>query len=230
MNETILIVDDEPRFIRLLDANLVSAGYKVIVANNGLEAIDQVVNNSPLLVLMDVMMPKMDGLTALQRIREFSNIPIVMLTAKGKESDRILGLDRGADDYIVKPFSADVLIARVKAVLRRAQISDTSGQKISFQHGDLIINFAKAEVSVKDELVFLSTTEYKLLLQFAQNVGKVISAETLLSSVWGEEYSDDKEILWVCISRLRQKLEGNPKKPEHIRTKSGVGYIMPILE
>ncbi len=229
MSETILIVDDEPRFIRLLDANLVSEGYSVIVANNGLEAIDQVVNNSPSLVLMDIMMPKMDGLTALQRIREFSNIPIVMLTAKGKESDRILGLDRGADDYIVKPFSADVLIARVKAVMRRAQVSDDSGRTIKFQHGDLSINFAKASVTTNDEPVFLSTTEYKLLLQFAQNVGKVVSADSLLTNVWGEEYKDDKEILWVCISRLRQKLEENPKKPEHIKTKSGLGYIMPIL-
>lgn len=229
MSKKILVVDDESRFIRLLDANLVSAGYDVIVAKDGLEAIEQVVTNSPNLVLMDIMMPNMDGLTALKRIREFSNVPIVMLTAKGKESDRILGLNHGADDYIVKPFSADVLIARVKAVLRRANIEDTSSKIIKFQYGGLDINFAKATVYLNNEKVYLSTTEYRLLLQFAQNVGKVISTEDLLSNVWGIEYKDDKEILWVCISRLRQKLEENPKKPKHIKTKSGVGYIMPIL-
>ena len=227
MSNKILAVDDEPRFIKLLEANLTAAGYQVITAFNGLEAVEKVVNERPDLVLLDVMMPELDGFSALERIREFSIIPVIMLTAKGEEADRIEGLNRGADDYIVKPFSANELLARVQAVLRRAQMTTESGQPNIFEHDELKIDYAKAEVSRNGEPVFLSATEYRLLLQFAHNVGQTLTPEDLLSNVWGEEYSEDKEILWVCISRLRQKLEENPKKPKHIVTRSGMGYTMP---
>lgn len=229
MTEKILTVDDEPRFTRLVEVNLSTAGYEVLTASDGKSAIDIVVNQSPDLVLLDVMMPEMSGFEALDRIREFSNLPVIMLTAKGEEADRVEGLNRGADDYIVKPFSAEELLARVRAVLRRAQIQPPTGQNRIFTHDTLEIDLAKAEVSLSGEPVFLSATEYRLLLQFAHNVGESLTAEHLLTNVWGTEYAEDKEILWVCISRLRQKLEENPKKPTHIVTRSGVGYTMPSL-
>lgn len=227
MTEKILTVDDEPRFTKLIDANLTAEGYQVIIANDGHTALDLVIKDPPNLVLLDVMMPEINGFEVLSRIREFSNIPIIMLTAKGEEGDRVEGLNRGADDYIVKPFSASELLARVKAVLRRAKISEPKEQDRIFTHGDLSIDLAKAEVTVDDELVYLSATEYRLLLQFVHNLGETVTAEHLLTNVWGDEYADDKEILWVCISRLRQKLESDPKHPRHIVTKSGVGYTMP---
>lgn len=230
MTAQILIVDDEPRYVRLMEANLVSEGYQVIKATNGQEAVDAVDKFHPDLVLLDVMMPVLSGFDACARIREFSNVPIVMVTAKGDEQDRVKGLDVGADDYIVKPYSATELLARVRAVLRRAQLSGGSFQQSTFNHGDLRIDFARAEVFVDETTIFLSATEYRLLLQFAQNLGRVMTSEELLENVWGDEYRNDKEILWVSISRLRQKLEQNPKSPEHIVTRAGLGYSMPRLE
>jgi len=227
MTAQILVVDDEPRYVRLMEANLVSEGYQVIKASNGQEAVDAVDQYHPDLVLLDVMMPVISGFDACERIREFSNVPIVMVTAKGDEQDRVKGLDVGADDYIVKPYSATELLARVRAVLRRAQLSGGSFQQSTFVHGNLKIDFARAEVFRNEEIVFLSATEYRLLLQFAQNLGRILTSEELLENVWGHEYRDDKEILWVSISRLRQKLEENPKSPKHIVTRAGLGYSMP---
>ncbi len=182
------------------------------------------------LILMDVMMPNLDGFAACQRIRQFSNVPIIILTAKGEEQDRVRGLDMGADDYLVKPFSATELLARVRAVLRRSQVSKDVSQSRFFEHDNLRIDFARAEVWRGNQAVFLSATEYRLLLQFAHNVGVVMSAEDLLASVWGQEYRNDKEILWVSIARLRQKLEEDAHAPKHIVTRSGLGYLMPPLE
>lgn len=228
MNDTILTVDDEPRFIRLIEANLNAADYNVLTATEGEQALEIIVEKKPDLVLLDVMMPGMNGFEVLDRIRKFSNIPVIMLTAKGEESDRVEGLNRGADDYVVKPFSATELLARVKAVLRRSKIvTSVPLESPKLIHGNLVIDVAKAEVYVNDEPVLLSATEYRLLLQFAHNLGETLTAEYLLTNVWGEEYAEDKEILWVCISRLRQKLEEDPKKPMHIVTRSGVGYLMP---
>ena len=226
MGAKILVVDDEPRYLRLMEANLVTEGFQVFKATNGQEAVDVVVEKNPDLVLLDVMMPILDGFAACERIREFSNVPIIVVTARGSENDRVRGLDLGADDYIVKPFSATELLARVRAVLRRVQTSGSAFQQAIFTHGDLRIDFARAEVFKNDKIVFLSATEYRLLLQFAHNVGAVLTSEQLLTDVWGQEYRDDKEILWVSISRLRQKLENDPKKPQHIVTRSGLGYTM----
>jgi len=225
----ILIVDDEPRYLRLMEANLITEGFQVLKATYGLEAVDIVVEKHPDLVLLDVMMPILDGFAACERIREFSNVPVIVVTARGSEGDRVRGLDLGADDYIVKPFSATELLARVRAVLRRAQSSGGAFQQSVFMHGNLRIDFARAEVFKDDKIVYLSATEYRLLLQFAHNVGSVLTAEQLLMDVWGPEYRDDKEILWVSISRLRQKLENDVKNPQHILTRSGLGYTMPPL-
>ncbi len=225
----ILVVDDEPRYLRLLEANLLTEGYDVLTASDGLQAIDIFSSNPVELILLDVMMPRLDGFATCQRIRQYSNVPIIVLTARGEEQDRVRGLDLGADDYLVKPFSATELLARVRAVLRRSQVSKESGQERFFEHGDLRIDFARAEIWKGNQPIFLSATEYRLLLQFAHHVGKIMTAEELLTSVWGPEYKTDKEILWVSIARLRQKLEEDAHEPKHIVTRSGLGYLMPPL-
>lgn len=229
MTTRILVVDDEPRYLRLMEANLITEGYQVIKATNGQEAVDKVATQHPELVLLDIMMPVLDGFSACERIREFSSVPIIIVTARGEEGARVRGLDLGADDYIVKPFSATELLARVRAVLRRVKTSGSTQQSV-FNHGNLRIDFARAEVFRNERVVFLSATEYRLLLQFAHNLGQVLTSEDLLSNVWGPEYAEDKEILWVSISRLRQKLEDDPKNPIHIVTRSGLGYTMPPIQ
>jgi DNA-binding response OmpR family regulator len=226
----ILVVDDEPLYIRLLEINLKIEGYEVITATNGLEALEMVSTQMPDLILLDVMMPKLDGITTCERIRQFSNVPVIMVTAKGEEQERVRGLNVGADDYIVKPFSATELLARVRAVLRRAQTTNETVQERFFNHGNLQIDFARAEVWKDKKPVFLSATEYRLLIQFAHNIGQVLTAEQLLVAIWGDAYKDDKEILWVSIARLRQKLEDNPHQPLHIVTRAGLGYLMPPIE
>jgi DNA-binding response OmpR family regulator len=230
MTPRILVIDDEPRYVRLMEANLKTEGFEVIKANDGQSGIELIVNQNPNLVLLDIMMPKMDGFATCQRIREFSMVPIIMVTAKGEERDRVRGLNLGADDYIVKPFSAMELLARVRAVLRRAERTVETSYQAIFNHDELQIDLARAEVFQNQKIVYLSATEYRILIQLAQNVGKVIPSEQLLRDVWGNEYITDKEILWVSISRLRQKLEENPHEPKHIVTRSGLGYIMPALD
>ena len=226
MTTRILVVDDEPRYVRLMEANLTTEGYQVLKAYDGQNAVEIVAEKQPDLVLLDVMMPGLNGFSACERIREFSNVPIIMVTAKGEEQDRVRGLDVGADDYIVKPFSATELLARVRAVLRRAIVSGSTFQQAVFNHGNLQIDLARAEVFKDEKMVFLSATEYRLLLQFVHNLGNILTSEDLLVNVWGPEYREDKEILWVSISRLRQKLEDDPRNPQHIVTRSGLGYTM----
>jgi DNA-binding response OmpR family regulator len=227
MTTRILVVDDEPKYVRLMEANLAAESYQVLKAYDGQSAVEMVAEKQPDLVLLDVMMPGLNGFASCERIRVFSNVPIIMVTAKGEEQDRVRGLDVGADDYIVKPYSATELLARVRAVLRRAQVSGNNFQQAVFTHGNLRIDLARAEVFKDDRMVFLSATEYRLLLQFVHNLGSVLTSEDLLVNVWGPEYRDDKEILWVSISRLRQKLEEDPRNPQHIVTRSGMGYTMP---
>lgn len=229
MSTRILVVDDEPRYLRLLEANLLTEKFEVFTATDGEKALESFAANPVDLLLLDVMLPRMDGFAVCQRIRQFSNVPIIMLTAKGEEQDRVKGLDVGADDYLVKPFSVMELLARVRAVLRRAQVTETEQDRF-FTHGNLRIDFARAEVWLGEQPVYLSATEYRLLLQFTHNIGKVLSAEELLTGVWGPEYRDDKEILWVTIARLRQKVEDDPHAPIHIATRSGLGYLMTPIE
>jgi DNA-binding response OmpR family regulator len=227
MASRILVVDDEKQYVHLLQVNLQAEGYEVIFAMNGEDALEMVSSKKPDLVILDVMMPRLDGFTTCERIRQFSAVPVIMLTAKGEEQDRVKGLNVGADDYVVKPFSATELIARVRAVLRRARKDDSVLGERFFQHLDLKIDFARAEVWKGDKPVFLSATEYRLLIQFAHHLGQILTGEELLTAIWGPSYKDDKEILWVSIARLRQKLEDNPHSPCHIVTRSGLGYLMP---
>lgn len=226
----ILVVDDEKLYRHLLQINLETEGYEVITASNGEEGVDMVSKKHPDLVILDVMMPKLDGFSALERIRQFSEVPVIMLTGKNEEPDRVKGLNSGADDYVAKPFSATELIARVRSVLRRSLSTEKSKATRFFNHGDLKIDLARAEVWRDETPIFLSATEYKLLIQFAHNVGKVLSSEELLSAIWGPQYSQDKEILWVSIARLRQKIEKDSHNPSHIVTRSGLGYLMPPFE
>ncbi len=226
----ILAVDDESLYQHLLKVNLQKEGYDVITAGNGEEALEMVSNRHPDLVVLDIMMPKLDGISTCERIRQFSNVPIIILTARGEEGDRVRGLNVGADDYVVKPFSATELVARVRAVLRRAHTTEQVTQNRYFMHGNLKIDFARAEVWKENKPIFLSATEYRLLIQFAQHVGQVLTAEELLVAIWGPQYREDKEILWVSIARLRQKLEDNPHQPQHIVTRAGLGYLMPPVE
>lgn len=228
MSARILVVDDEPLYVRLLEETLKIEGYTVYSASNGYDAVEATSKHNPDLVVMDVMMPGMDGFSACQKIRTFSNVPIIMLTSKAAESDRVMGLDLGADDYVVKPFLGEEFLARVRAALRRGDTGRGKPTAEVFHHGNLQIDFARAEVLKDNKVVFLSATEYRLLLHLAHNQGKVLTSEDLLKSVWGDEYRDDKEILWVSISRLRQKLEDDPKQPVHIVTRSGLGYTMPV--
>lgn len=230
MGNRILVVDDEPNYRRLLEVNLAPEGFEIITASNGEEALELVSSKRPDLVILDVMMPVLDGITTCERIRQFSNVPIIMVTARGEESDRVRGLNIGADDYIVKPYSATELVARVRAIFRRARSVSEETQTRFFVHGNLRIDFARAEVWKDDKPIYLSATEYRLLIQFAHRVGQVMTAEELLMAVWGNQYREDKEILWVSIARLRQKLEDNPHSPLHIVTRSGLGYLMPPVE
>lgn len=230
MTNKILIVDDEEHYLRLMEFNLKTEGYRVVKAKNGLEALDAVAMQKPDLVLLDIRMSEIDGFTTCERIREFTNIPIIMVTAIGREKDRIRGLDTGADDYITKPFSINELLARVRSALRRTQSSEITFTNRIFNHGNLKIDFSRAEVFRDGQPINLSATEYRLLLQFARKVGSVLSSEQLLSDVWGPEYKHDREICWVSISRLRQKLEIDPKNPVHIVTRPGLGYTMPLIE
>ncbi len=230
MKTHILVVDDELRYQHLLRVNLEAENYKVSTAGDGEQAIELISSHRPDLVILDVMMPRLDGYTTCERIRQFSNVPIIMLTGKAEEDDRVRGLNAGADDYVAKPFSATELVARVRAVLRRAVNIEQIAQTRYFSHGNLRIDFARAEVWRDDRPIYLSATEYRLLIQFAHHVGQVLNSEQLLLAVWGESYRQDKEILWVSIARLRQKLEENPHSPQHIVTRAGLGYLMPPLD
>jgi DNA-binding response OmpR family regulator len=226
----ILIVDDEPRYLRLLEANLKTEGYLVSTATDGIQALEVFSAQPADLILLDIMMPRLDGFGVCQRIREFSSVPIMILTAKGEEHDRVRGLDLGADDYLVKPFSATEMLARVRAVLRRAERPAQATEARYFVHGELRIDLARAEVWRGEHQISLSATEYRLLLLFAHHIGKILTSEELLTGVWGPEYKSDKEILWVSIARLRQKLEEDAHNPRHIVTRSGLGYFMPPVE
>lgn len=231
LKPAVLIVEDETALTTLLHYNLEREGYRVLEARDGEEALLVAAEERPDVVLLDWMLPQLSGIEVCRRLRsrqETRNIPIIMLTARGEESERIRGLATGADDYIVKPFSANELLARVRSVLRRSKKTEGAARQAVFNHNNLQIDLARAEVFLNGKMVYLSATEYRILLQMAQNVGQVLGSEQLLRDVWGDEYVADKEILWVSISRLRQKLEDDPRNPKHIQTRSGMGYIMPI--
>ncbi len=220
----ILVVDDELNIVKFLRANLEAKNYVVLAAMDGAEALQTFEMELPDLVILDIMMPKIDGFEVCRRLREWSQIPIIMLSARGDESDKVKCLDLGADDYITKPFGKGELIARVKAVLRRTEAATSTPTQPSFTSGDLQINFAQRRVTVAGKEVKLTPTEFTLLQEFALNAGKVLTHTYLLNKVWGPEYREEREYLHVFVRRLRAKLEPDPTNPKYIMTVSGVGY------
>ena len=222
--QIILIVDDEARMRRFIRMNMELEGFQVIEAENGLVALDQIRKYNPNLVLMDVMMPEMDGFETLRLLREISTVPVILLTVKSDEEDKIRGLGLGADDYITKPFSPRELNSRVNAVLRRAQWPAPPPRTVLRIDDHLSVDFNRHQVIVDDERIDLRPTEYRLLSQLIQNAGWVVPHETLLAKVWGYEYRDETHYLRLYINYLRKKIEKDPTKPKYILTERGVGY------
>ena len=220
----ILVVDDEERMVRFIRLNLEHDGFQVFEAFNGKQAIDKIRSNLPDLVLLDVMMPDFDGFEVLEMIRESSTVPVIMLTAKGEEEDRVHGLELGADDYITKPFSPRELVSRVRAVLRRTEMSGVSTHGLIEVDERLKLDFGRHEVWVEDKLVKLRPTEYRLLYHLVQNAGWVLTHDQILTKVWGYEYRDEPHYVRLYINYLRQKIEKDPANPKYILTERGVGY------
>src|SRR6266581_4502168 len=226
---TVLTADDDPQLLRLVMRNLQLEGYDVLVASDGKQALELIEAHSPDLVLLDVMMPRMDGFTVCQRIREFSSVPIIIVTARGQDQDKVRGLDLGADDYLTKPFSVDELLARVRAVLRRAQFTaneHTHVLRTTITIGDLAVDYAQHLVTMAGQEVPLTPIEYRLLTYLAQNAGRVVTQDLLLEHVWGSEYLGESHMLQVNINRLRRKIEADPTHPLYLLTKVGIGYLL----
>jgi two-component system KDP operon response regulator KdpE len=222
-NRRILVVDDEERMVRFIRLNLEHDGFQVIEAYNSQQAMDRLRENLPDLILLDVMLPDIDGFEMLRMVRENHDIPVIMLTAKSEEDDRVRGLELGADDYVTKPFSPRELVSRVRAVLRRTEARGQSTGVINVDNR-LKIDFDRREVWVDDELVKLRPTEYRLLYHLVQNAGWVISHDQILAKVWGYEYQDEPHYVRLYVNYLRQKLEEDPSNPKYILTERGVGY------
>lgn len=220
----ILIVDDESRMRRFIRMNLELEGYQVIEADNGLAALERIRQFTPDLVIMDVMMPQMDGFETLKLLREISTVPVILLTVKDDEEDKIYGLGLGADDYVTKPFSPRELSSRVNAVLRRAEWPAPPPRTVLRIDDRLSVDFNRHQVIVDGERVDLRPTEYRLLNHLIQNAGWVVPHDTLLAKVWGYEYRDETHYLRLYINYLRKKIEKDPSNPEYILTERGVGY------
>jgi len=223
-NKTILVVDDEPRMVQFISMNLDLEGFRVISATNGYEALEKVTKELPDLVILDVMMPDMDGFETLKRIRELSPVPVIFLSVKGQELDRVHGLDLGADDYMTKPFSPRELVSRIRAVLRRTEAKSLASISEVVIDDDLRINFDQRKVIVRGQEIQLRPTEHRLLYQLVTNAGRLLSHEALLSRVWGPEYRDEDHYVRLYITYLRQKIEEDPKNPKYILSERGLGY------
>ncbi len=230
--KTILIVDDEQHIVDILVYNLEKEGYKTLQANDGLTAVDIALSQKPDLILLDIMLPKMDGLAVCKRIRHTLNVPILMLTAKDEEIDKILGLELGADDYVTKPFSVRELMARIKANLRKVEVSAEGSVDEKKENtnkivvGDLSLDLDKFEVQVKGEVIDLTLREFEVLKYLANQPGQVITREVLLEKVWGYEYYGDIRTVDVTVRRIREKIEKDTSAPKILITKRGVGYYI----
>lgn len=230
--KTILIVDDEQHIVDILVYNLEKEGYNTLQANDGLTAVDIALSQKPDLILLDIMLPKMDGLAVCKRIRHTLNVPILMLTAKDEEIDKILGLELGADDYVTKPFSVRELMARIKANLRKVEVSAEGSVDEKRENtnkivvGDLSLDLDKFEVQVKGEVIDLTLREFEVLKYLANQPGQVITREVLLEKVWGYEYYGDIRTVDVTVRRIREKIEKDTSAPKILITKRGVGYYI----
>jgi DNA-binding response OmpR family regulator len=223
-NKKILVVDDEERMARFIRLNLEHDGFQVVEAYKGMQAVQVLRDQMPDAVLLDVMLPDIDGFEVLQLIREVSSVPVIMLTAKGEEDDRVKGLELGADDYVTKPFSPRELVSRVRAVLRRTETTGLGGKEVIEVDEHLKLDFSRREVWLDNKLVKLRPTEYRLLYHLVQNAGWVLTYDQILSKVWGYEYRDEPHYVRLYVNYLRQKLEKDPANPKYILTERGVGY------
>ena len=222
---TVLVVDDEKPLRDFVRRNLEIRGYKVLTASNGLEALALFNNEHIELVIMDVMMPHLDGLETTRRMRAVSLVPIIILTALDEEADKVRAFDLGADDYLTKPFGVGELLGRTKAVLRRSQWSgEPTGEEQRILRGEIVADIEKHQVTVRDQLIELTPIEFNLLLFLMRNTGKVLSHRLILQNVWGPEYGDEAEYLRVYMGKLRQKIELDPLKPHVLFTERGLGY------
>ena len=225
----ILVVDDEVRILNFLRSKLKASGYEVITAGNGLEGIEQLKAQEPGMVILDLVMPEMDGIEMLKELRTFSAVPVIILTAKGSDVDRIEGLRLGADDYLPKPFNPDELVARIEAIRRRVVPYEQRMALKNFQLGDVTVDFNGRNVTVAGEQKHLNRIEWLLLGELVNNAGRLMLYDDLLTRIWGPEYRDDVQILRTCVSRLRSKLEIDPKNPAIIHTIPRTGYIIKQL-
>lgn len=227
----VLIVDDEPKLVRLVKEVLSASGYKTLTTNSGKQAIEMVALNKPDLVLLDiVLIDEVDGYEVTRRVREFSSVPIIMLTAKARESDLLHGFEAGVDDYLSKPFSAKELLARIKALLTRDQRLAAGTEVAELHCGTIHIDLTRRKVKRNGNVINLTRTEYELLFQLATHANKVMLHEQLLTAVWGPEYRNDVDYLRAYIRYLRKKLEADPSNPQIILTEQGVGYILACSE
>jgi two-component system KDP operon response regulator KdpE len=223
-NPTVLVVDDETSLRDFVRRNLEVRGYSVLTASNGLEALAIFNTHIVSLVILDVMMPRMDGLETIRRIRQNSTTPIIILSALGEETDKIQALNLGADDYLTKPFGVGELLARVQAVLRRAQWIETPVREGQIVRGEIVSDLERHKVMVRGQEIELTPTEFSLLVYLMEHAGKVLPHQTILKNVWGPEYGREAEYLRVYIGRLRQKIEKDPSDPEYLFTERGIGY------
>ncbi|MDD5591341.1 MAG: response regulator transcription factor [Dehalococcoidales bacterium] len=221
----VLIADDDPIVVKFVSAILRNEGCDSLTATDGATTLKAVERDSPDLVILDIMMPNVDGFEVCRRLREWSQVPIIMLSARGETQDKVHCLNLGADDFVTKPFAMDELIARVKSVIRRARMPDEIREPSSFVRGNIEIDLLRRRVTVAGKEVRLTPTEYMLLQELVSNVGKVLSHTHLLGRVWGADYVEDRQFLHVFINRLRTKIEADPQNPEYITTVSGVGYL-----
>lgn len=224
MNINVLVVDDEKPLRDFVRRNLEVRGYKVLTASNGLEAMAIFKNETIQLVILDIMMPHMDGLETTRRIRQESHVPIVILTAMGEEADKVRAFDLGADDYLTKPFGVGELLGRVKAVLRRAEWSEPASHEERIVRGEIEVDLERHKLMVRGEVIDITPTEYNLLVYLMKNAGKALPHRAILQHVWGTEYGDEAEYLRVYIGKLRQKIEADPLKPQYLHTEHGIGY------
>jgi DNA-binding response OmpR family regulator len=220
----ILVVDDESRMVQFISMNLKLEGFLVTIASNGYEAIEKLTREMPDLVVLDIMMPDMDGFETLKKIREVSSVPVIFLSVKNAPTDRIKGLDLGADDYLTKPFEPLELVSRIKAVLRRSEPESSNNRTVIVVDDELKIDFNLRRVFVRGREERLRPTEYRLLYQLVTNPGKLLTHETLLARVWGPEYHDEDQYVRLYITYLRQKIEKDPKNPQYILSERGLGY------
>ncbi len=221
----ILVVEDENRIVKLVETNLKAQGYTTLSVGNGIEAVRKTAAENPDLIILDILLPgELDGYDVCRRIRSFSKVPIIMLTAKTQDMDKVEGFNAGADDYVTKPFSVQELLARIQAVLRRTNEPKTTAS--SLKCGELELDYTQACLFIAGQKVELTSTEYRLLYEMAQRPNQVISHEDLLSRVWGSEYRNERDYIRAYIWHLRKKIESNPSEPKHIISRSGLGYLL----